>query len=138
MDRKLLQIDDCSNKNIEINIILLKILFDNILTNAHKYGFDAIEETNTVMIELAIVENQLEIAIKNNGKPFPNNFDKEKFISKFSSTNNQKGTGIGGYDINRIATYFGNDDWALELNSNPIYPVIFKFLFPIKNAINEQ
>ena len=138
IDRKLLQIDDCSNKNIEINIILLKILFDNILTNAHKYGFDAIEETNTVMIELAIVENQLEIAIKNNGKPFPNNFDKEKFISKFSSTNNQKGTGIGGYDINRIATYFGNDDWALELNSNPIYPVIFKFLFPIKNAINEQ
>lgn len=90
------------------------------------------------MIELAIVENQLEIAIKNNGKPFPKNFNKEKFISKFSTANSDKGTGIGGYDINRIATYFGNDDWTLELNSNPIYPVIFKFLLPLKNAINEQ
>jgi type I restriction enzyme M protein len=138
IDRRLLQLEDCSDKDVEINITLLKILFDNILTNAHKYGFDAIEETNTVMIELAVVENQLEIAIKNNGKPFPKNFNKEKFISKFSTANSDKGTGIGGYDINRIATYFGNDDWTLELNSNPLYPIIFKFLLPLKNAINEQ
>lgn len=137
IDPKLLSGKDCKEKGVELNMTLLKILFDNIFTNANKYAFDDLEESNTVMIELAIIENQLEISIKNNGKPFPNNFNKEKFISKFSTANPDMGSGLGGYDINRIASYFGNEEWVLELNSNPLYPVIFKFLFQIQTITNE-
>lgn len=129
---------DTIEKYLECNLTLLKILFDNIFTNANKYAFDSFDETNEVVVELALIGDQLEISIKNNGKPFPKNYSKEKFISKFSTNNANKGKGIGGYDINRIAVYFGNEDWILDLNTNPIYPVVFKFLFPIKNSVNEQ
>jgi type I restriction enzyme M protein len=128
---------DTIEKYLECNLTLLKILFDNIFTNANKYAFDSFDETNEVVIELALIGNQLEISIKNNGKPFPKNYSKEKFISKFSTNNANKGKGIGGYDINRIVAYFGNEDWSFELNNNPLYPVIFKFLFPIKISVNE-
>ncbi|QKJ63325.1 N-6 DNA methylase [Flavobacterium sp. M31R6] len=129
---------DTIEKYFECNLTLLKILFDNIFTNANKYAFDSFEETNEVVIELALIGNQLEVSIKNNGRPFPKKYSKEKFISKFSTNNTNKGKGIGGYDINRIAAYFENEDWTIDLNTNPLYPVVFKFLFPIKNSVNEQ
>jgi type I restriction enzyme M protein len=128
---------DIIGKYLECNLTLLKILFDNIFTNANKYAFSSFDQTNEVVIELALIGKQLEVSIKNNGKPFPKNYSKVKFISKFSTNNANKGKGIGGYDINRIAAYFGNEDWTLELNTNPLYPVVFKFLFPIKNSVNE-
>jgi len=70
--------------------------------------------------------------VRNNGKPFPKNFDREKFITKYSTADTNSGSGIGGYDINRIASEFNNQDWELNLNMDPIYPVKFKFQFPIK------
>ena len=95
----------------------------------------------------------LNLEIKNNGKPFPKNFSKEKFIEKFSKSGGSNGSGIGGNDIDRIATYFSSDHintlkefrrvlgkeyedigldvWDLILNEDPIYPVIFKFSFNI-------
>ena len=70
--------------------------------------------------------------IRNNGKPFSRHYDKEKFISKYSTANPELGSGLGGYDINRIAEYFNDSNWELILNEDPIYPVKFKFHFPIK------
>ena len=70
--------------------------------------------------------------VRNNGLPFPKNFDREKFITKYSTADNTNGSGLGGYDINRIATYFENENWELSLNNDPLYPVIFRFSFPIK------
>jgi type I restriction enzyme M protein len=135
---KLISEVDTIEKYIECNLTLLKILFDNVFTNANKYAFDSFDETNAVVIELALIGNKLEVSIKNNGKPFPKNYSRAKFISKFSTNNANKGKGIGGYDINRIATYFGNEDWIFDINSNPLFPLVFKFLFPVKNSVNEQ
>ena len=70
--------------------------------------------------------------MRNNGKPFPKNFDREKFITKYSTADSDSGTGLGGYDIHRIASEFNNPDWELMLDADPIYPVKFKFKFPIK------
>ena len=119
------------NLGINGNITLLKILIENILTNAKKHGFLRDEPKNEVVIELKEVDDNLILEIKNNGKPFQKNFDKEKFISKYSTANPENGSGLGGYDINRIAEYFENKDWELILNSDPIYPVKFKFQFNI-------
>lgn len=119
-------------RGIECNVTLLKILIDNLFTNANKHAFSKLEPNNEVVIELSEIKGFLELEIKNNGKPFPNNIDKEKFITKYSTSNSNEGSGLGGYDINRIAEYLGNSDWELILNEDPIYKVKFRFRFPIK------
>jgi type I restriction enzyme M protein len=126
-----LEADEIDKKGIYINVILLKTLIDNVLTNANKHGFKDNKDENLVVILLEEDDNQLIVEIKNNGFPFPKNFDKEKFITKYKTADQSNGSGLGGYDINRIATYFGNENWELQLN-NDIYPVIFRFSFSIK------
>jgi type I restriction enzyme M protein len=134
----LLENEDLSKNGIECNIVLLKILLENIFSNASKYGFSEKTAANEVVIEMKIIDNFLEIIIKNNGIPFPKNFDKTKFTAKFSTANQEKGSGLGGYDINRIASHFGNADWDLILDKEGLYPVIFKFNFPLKQIENER
>ena len=118
-------------RGIEGNEILLKTLFDNLLTNANKYGFDKKMMGNEVIIEITEAKEDLVIEFRNNGKPFPKNYDRSKFITKYSTADSNSGTGLGGYDIHRIASAFQNPDWELILNTDPIFPVIFKFQFPI-------
>lgn len=132
INKLLLKAEKMKERGIEGNKVLLKTLIDNILTNAHKYGYEKKVLGNEVVFELEEVDNFLKIEIRNNGKSFPKNFDREKFITKYSTADAEFGTGLGGYDIHRIATEFNNPDWELNLNSDPIYPVIFKFQFPIK------
>lgn len=144
---------DADDLSVTCNLTLLKILISNILTNADRHGFDNYSPANEVVISLYVDHTYLNLEIKNNGKPFPKNFGKEKFIEKFSKSGGSNGTGIGGNDIDRIATYFSSDHintlkefrrvlgkeyedigldvWDLILNEDPIYPVIFKFSFNI-------
>ena len=119
-------------KGISGNAMLLRTLFDNLLTNANKHGFTENLHSNELVIELTEMGDNLLVEVKNNGKPFPKNFDRDKFISKYSTQDTNAGSGLGGYDIQRIAEYFGNPEWELFLNSDPFYPVKFKFIFPIK------
>jgi len=128
----LLKSENIKGRGISANRILFKTLLDNILTNANKYAFSKRESGNEVVVELTEVYDILSMEVKNNGKPFPKNFDREKFITKYSTADSAAGTGLVGYDIHLIATHFSNPDWELSLNEDPIYPVKFKFQFPIK------
>jgi type I restriction enzyme M protein len=132
LDRQVLKSEQMKERGIEANTTLFRTLLNNLLTNADKHGYNRRDPANAVVIELNEIEDKLILEVKNNGKAFPFNMDKEKFISKFTSANPADGRGLGGYDINRIAKYFGNDDWELIINDDPIYPVKFKFQFPIK------
>jgi type I restriction enzyme M protein len=127
-----LKSEKLKDRGIYGNWILFKTLLDNILTNANKYAFSKWEAGNEVVVELSEVDDFLFMEVKNNGKPFPKNFDREKFITKYSTADSALGSGLGGYDIHRIAIHFSNPDWELSLNEDPIYPVKFKFQFPIK------
>jgi type I restriction enzyme M protein len=128
----LLKGEKLKERGIYGNKTLLKILIVNLLTNANKYGFENKAAGNEVVFELKEVDDFLSIEVRNNGKPFPKNFDREKFITKYSTADKNSGSGLGGYDIHRIASEFSNPDWELNLNTDPIYPVKFKFQFPIK------
>lgn len=128
----LLKGEKLKERGIEGNKTLLKTMVDNLLTNANKYGFDKKATGNEVILELKEIDDFLSVEVRNNGKPFPKNFDREKFITKYSTADSDSGTGLGGYDIHRIASEFNNPDWELMLNTDPIYPVKFKFQFPIK------
>ena len=125
--------DELKSRGIEGNIDLFKILIDNLLTNADKHAFDDKSKGNEVFFELTErVTGYLTLEVRNNGKSFPRNYNREKFITKYSTADFKRGTGMGGYDINRIATKLKNPDWKLILNQDPIYPVKFEFQFPIK------
>lgn len=128
----LLKAENTKERGIFANRTLFKTLLDNLLTNANKYAFDEKKVANEVVIELAEVDDFLVLEVKNNGKLFPKNFDREKFIAKYSTADTSSGSGLGGYDIHRIASNFNNPEWELSLNEDPIYPVKFKFQFPIK------
>jgi len=128
----LLKGEKLKERGIYANKTLFKTLMDNILTNANKYAFDKKATGNDVVIELTEVDDSLAMEIRNNGKPFPKNFDREKFISKYSTADSSNGSGLGGYDIHRIASDFNNPDWILSLNEDPFFLVKFKFQFPIK------
>jgi type I restriction enzyme M protein len=129
--------EEIANNALNFNSTLFKILLDNVFSNADKYGFIEKSLGNEVIIELKLLEEFLEVSIKNNGLPFPKNYTKEKFIAKFSTADAKNGSGLGGYDINRIANYFGDKNWQLILNDKNPYPVEFKFNFPLKNLDNE-
>lgn len=128
----LLKGEKLKERGIQGNKILLKTLIDNLLTNAHKYGFPKKAAGNEVVFELKEIDDFLSIEVRNNGKPFPRNLDRDKFITKYSTADSKSGSGLGGYDIHRIATIFNNPEWELLLNEDPIYPVKFRFQFPIK------
>lgn len=128
----LLKGEKLKERGIYANKTLFKTLLDNILTNANKYAFDKKATGNEVVIELTEVDDSLAMEIRNNGKPFPRNFDREKFIAKYSTADSSNGSGLGGYDIHRIASDFNNPDWILSLNEDPFFLVKFKFQFPIK------
>jgi len=128
----LLKGEKLKERGINANKTLFKTLLDNILTNANKYAFDKKAMGNEVVIELTEVDDSLSMEIRNNGKPFPKNFDREKFITKYSTADSSNGSGLGGYDIHRIASDFNNPDWILSLNEDPFFLVKFKFQFPIK------
>jgi len=122
-----------AERGISCNKVLMNTLIENVLTNANKHGFTQKTKASEVVIELTDNENLLKLEIRNNGKSFPKNFDREKFITKFKTGNHDKGTGLGGYDINRISAYLGDANWELVLN-DPIFPVKYIFRFPIKLA----
>jgi len=128
----LLKGKNLKERGIQGNRILLRTLIDNLLTNAHKYGFLQKATGNEVVFELKEIDDFLSIEVRNNGKPFPRNFDRDKFITKYSTADSKSGSGLGGYDIHRIATEFNNPEWELFLNEDPIYPAKFRFQFPIK------
>ena len=132
LKKEILDAEELDSRGLEINLTLFRALMDNILTNANKYGFKDKKEGNLVQIELIETDGNIMIEVRNNGLPFPKNFDREKFITKYSTADNLNGTGLGGYDIDRIATYFDNSNWELILNKDLIYRVIFRFRFPIK------
>ncbi len=128
----LLKGQELGTRGIKTNVTLLQVLLDNVLTNANKYAFPEKNVTNEVVIELVDQDDYLFVRIRNNGNPFPKNFTQEKFTTKYTTAHPVKGTGLGGYDINRIATYFGNPNWELHLDDKDVYPVEFEFKFKIK------
>ena len=133
LHKSLLEEGNLKNRGISCNEHLLKTLVDNVLTNAHKHAFETTDPANKVVLELTDCGDQLQLTCKDNGKGFPKNFSREKFITKFSTSVSKGGTGIGGYDIDRIARQLGDPDWTLDLEADPLYRVVFTFEFPIKS-----
>lgn len=122
-------------KVTSINLDLFERLIKNVLSNADTHAFEGVQllkKDRVVKVELEIDDEFFTMSIMNNGNPFPENFRKREFILENMSSNSNRGSGRGGYDIHQWSTYMqGEDSWELELNDEDQFPVIFSFKYKL-------
>lgn len=97
----------------------LKVIFENIFTNAKKYGFtDENREDYFISVNFRCVDidNQsfLRILVSNNGSPLPPGMNPER-VFEWGKGN---GHGIGGWQIRNIVEHFGGRVILEELPQN--------------------
>lgn len=110
----------------------LKIIFDNIISNACSHGFAGREncpEGNIIKIDLYTEGTDHIITISNNGVPVSQDVTAEYVFTYNRSTQNGKSHyGIGGYEVKRLMQEFDGD---AEFISQPDvdFPVKYKLIF---------
>jgi len=130
------QVHELETKLINTELNILKDVISQILKNANDHAFANYEnipfENRRVIMQMAWDEFHFHLKILNNGKPLPSNFIKADFVKRgYSSLSTSENSGIGGYTINRYATYLGSPNWTLINNPESEYPVGFSFSFPL-------
>lgn len=81
-------------------------VFDNILSNAVKYGFvDDKRKDYKIVISVETFNSDVIIRIGNNGNRIPEDFKLEKVFAWKQTTG--KGSGLGGYQVKSIVEHFG-------------------------------
>lgn len=79
-----------------------RILFQNFIDNAKKHGFKDMAEEPKIWIDISQDKNEVEIAIRNNGKSLPKEFTITDFLAKGKSSKEDVGSGFGGFLIGQI------------------------------------
>lgn len=98
----------------------LKVIFENIFSNAKKYGFTDEKRADyfiSVNYRCVEIDNRpfLRIFISNNGSPLPNGITPER-VFEWGKGNGQ---GIGGWQIRNIIEHFGGSVTLEQLEPNP-------------------
>ncbi|QOD60672.1 N-6 DNA methylase [Polaribacter haliotis] len=105
VDDELLSEERVDNVYINGDEKFLRRVFNNIIDNAEKHGFNnKNESTNKIEIDFLYDFDNLELQIEfgNSGYPLPENYSHEEFIRKGSKKGDNSGEGIGGWYINEI------------------------------------
>lgn len=79
---------------------LIRRMFDNIIENAEKHGFDnKISSKNRIDVDLLYLleYDQVQVDFSNTGIPLPEDYDYESFTRKGSKSGKNGGNGIGGW-----------------------------------------
>ena len=110
----------------------LKIIFDNIISNACSHGFAGREnepEVNIIKIDLFTEGTDHIITISNNGMPVRQDVTEEYvFTYNRSTQNGNSHYGIGGYEVKRLMQEFdGNAVFISQPESD--FPVTYKLIF---------
>ena len=124
-----IEVDDTiDNRFISViaNTEILKLLLNNLLSNAKKHAFPSPKDTDKVVISLVEEDYRIRLTYADNGNGFIKGYDKNKFIKKYNTTNKDIGTGEGGFTIDQIGKYI-YDHWNFNKNNNKDYNVIFDF-----------
>ena len=113
---------------------LFRILFDTLLDNAYRHGFNKLESpTNRVAISTSCVSmhdrEYVLIEVANNGVPFPEGFSLKKFISRGTFVGSSGRTGLGG---NHIYAITKKHKGYLAISNSTAWNVIFEILIPVE------
>ena len=82
-------------------------LIRNFIFNAIKHGFDQDSEVKVITFNSSFVEGKFILRIWNTGKPFPDDFSFDEFVTFGKRTDSRKGSGIGGYLISKVVKNHG-------------------------------
>ena len=114
----------------------LKIIFDNIVSNAACHGFEGRENNlNLIKIELFSEGDKHVITISNNGNPLHEQIStNDVFTYNKSSKNGGTHFGIGGYEIKKLMNEFSGDAEIIS-DSQSEFSVTYKLVFYKTNII---
>jgi signal transduction histidine kinase len=113
---------------IQAEPLLIQLLVNNLLDNAHKYSTIA----SPITVLLTTQENQIQLMIKDEGVGIPM-VERDKIFEKFyrigdESTRTTKGTGLGLYLCKKISEFH---QATINVESNMPNGSVFKINFPI-------
>lgn len=113
---------------IQAEPLLMQLLVNNLLDNAHKYS----TITSPITVLLSTQENQIQLMIKDEGVGIPIE-ERDKIFEKFyrigdESTRTTKGTGLGLYLCKKISEFH---QATITADANTPNGSIFKINFPI-------
>lgn len=139
----------CANKDFNIEIIdfqiadqllididteAIKQVFQQLVSNAEKHGFEEAGKSYKIVIELVKFQGDyLKIIYKNNGKAFPKGFSFEEY-KRLAGKAQSKGSGIGGYWINKVIDLHKGKFTNRPTESSD-FPVQFEILLPLEQKI---
>jgi len=123
--------DDTSFK---IDDNLFRVLFDTILNNAYRHGFEKINSSeNLVKITSTCTlmddKEYILLTIANNGNPFPENFSLQNYISRGVFSGNSGRTGLGG---NHVYSIVKLHEGFLNITNSAAWNVIIELLIPVE------
>lgn len=107
----------------------------NLVNNAQKHGFSK-DKYHHILFELA-EESDMEgnlcvkISYKNDGKPFPKGFTFEEFKRLTGRAGKNKGTGMGGYFINKVIQLHKGQFFSIKNEYGSPYNIHFEILIPL-------
>ena len=87
-------------------------LVHNILENARTHGFTDRERTDyhlEVYVSIDTQRNMFRIDFINNGTPWPEGIDKERYGLRGEKGGTTGGSGVGGYLVKEIVKHYGGD-----------------------------
>ena len=103
----------------------LSQVFDNLLTNAIKYGCDAAEPRIDIGAE--VFDQGVRVFVKDNGRGIPSAYHHKIFgLFERLDTDKSKGTGVGLAIVKRIVQVHGGHVWV---ESNPGEGAVFRLEF---------
>jgi len=120
-----------SEVRVRMNLDLFKILINDVMSNAEKHAFFDNDPANVVRVEIFSDNALLTLLISNNGKPFPDDVDVQKFTKRHWSAGEHRGSGIGGHDIQKIVKAF-QGEFELIPDYKETFPTCYVLRFPIE------
>ena len=118
----------------EIDEDLMKVLLDTLFDNTYRHGFERCKAPeHQVLLKTSIVSmddrKYVLLSVSNNGKPFPDDFSLQRYISRGEFSGESGRTGLGGNHVYSIAK---RHEGFINLTSSPEWPVIIEVLIPVE------
>lgn len=107
--------------HLDLNLVLRSL--NNLINNAMKHG----KGDTPINVECNLKDNQLEIAVHNQGKVIPEEAIGNLFNRYYQEDKSKKGWGIGLAFVNEVVSAHGGD---IQVESNPEVGTRFTMYFP--------
>ncbi len=115
---------DIQPKKINSDPFLLKIVFNNLISNAIKYQRKHQEHNGWIKISAHIQDDQVIITIADNGEGIPPKLQPRIFEMFFRGTNNEPGSGLGLYIAKTaIMRLQGTIDFESTFDSGSVFTI---------------